>query len=52
MLATYVVALHTEYFFNYQTIFCREDNIVASYGRGAEVASTSLLWQISLYDGT
>ena len=52
MLVTYVVALHTEYFFNHQTIFCRADNIVASYGRGAEVPSASLLWRISLYYGT
>jgi len=52
MLVTYVVAHHAEYFFNHQTVICRADNIVASYGMGAEVASTSLLWRISLYDGT
>jgi hypothetical protein len=52
MLVTHVVALDTGYVLNRQTVFCRADNIVASCGRGAEVASTSLSWRISLYDGT
>jgi len=36
MLVTHVAALDTEYFFNHQTVFCRPDNILASYMAGGQ----------------